>query len=98
MGQVIDLSSHEKQLIQGLHVLSDETRFKMFRLMQSGQELCVSSIAAKLSISVSAVSQHFRLFESAGLVSKKRYGQKICYRLKESDDLVQKLITFSDAR
>ena len=98
MSATVDLSNPEKRLVRGLQTISDETRFKMFKLMMSGEELCVSSIAERLNVSVSAVSQHFRLFEQAGFVNKQRYAQKVCYRLKESDALVEKLIMLAGNR
>ena len=91
------LSNQEQQLVRGLQVIGDETRYKIFKLLQSNEEFCVSSIASQLGVSVSAASQHFRLFEAAGLVYKKRYGQKICYRLKDDDLLVGTLLMLGDA-
>ena len=86
------LSSQEQRLVHAMQLLGDSTRFKMFKLMSSDEELCVSEIASTLNISASAVSQHFRNFEMLGLVEKERMGQKICYVLKEDDVLVNELI------
>lgn len=86
------LTDGETELLKALRVISDETRFKILKLLLSDQELCVSSIAEQLEISVSAVSQHFKLFERANLVNKNRYGQKICYILKQEAPLVKQLI------
>jgi DNA-binding transcriptional ArsR family regulator len=84
------LSAREKRIIHVMQLLGDSTRFKMFKLLNSNQDLCVSEMANRLGISPSAVSQHFRSFEMLGLVSKERTGQKICYVFTE-DDLVQEL-------
>ena len=65
--------------------------FKIFKLLSSDEELCVSEIASRLNICASAVSQHFRNFEMIGLVEKERMGQKICYVLNNQDSLVQEL-------
>ena len=81
----------EKRLVHTLQLLGDKTRFKIFKLLASEEELCVSEMASRLSISPSAVSQHFRNFELLGLVEKERMGQKICYVLNEDDLLVQEL-------
>lgn len=86
------LSRSEESLIFAMQLLGDKTRFKIFKLLISNDELCVTEIAKRLNITVSAVSQHFRNFELLGLVDKKRLGQKICYRLKNNNDLVSKLI------
>jgi len=79
----ISVSPKEERLVFAMQILGDKTRYKMFKLLSSKQELCVSEIADKLDISVSAVSQHFKNFEMNGLVDKKRTGQKICYGLKK---------------
>jgi ArsR family transcriptional regulator len=86
------LSQREERLINAMQALGDKSRFKMFKIMLSGKEMCVSEIAGALEISVPAVSQHFRVFEFVGLVDRQRYGQKICYALKSDDRLVQELI------
>ncbi len=87
----LSLSLNEKRVVYALQLLGDTTRFKIFKLLSSDQELCVSEIAGRLDISPSAVSQHFRNFEMIGLVSKDRRGQKICYTLNHNDPLVREL-------
>ncbi len=84
------LDRDEERLVHVMQLLGDKTRFKMFKLLATDQEMCVSEIAAQLEISVSAVSQHFRNFELLGIVEKERMGQKICYELK-NDDFVKQL-------
>lgn len=81
----------ENRLIHTLQLLGDKTRFKIFKLISTKENYCVSAIASELKISPSAVSQHFRHFEILGLVDKERMGQKICYTLREDDELVVEL-------
>lgn len=85
------IDSREARLINIMQVLGDRNRFKIFKILLSRHEMCVSEIAEALDISTSAVSQHFRIFELVGLVNKQRYGQKICYALKDDDKLVKEL-------
>lgn len=87
----VKISSQENRLINVMQALGDKNRFKIFKILQSGREMCVSEIAEALDISTPAVSQHFRIFELVGLVDKQRYGQKICYALKDDDKLVKEL-------
>lgn len=84
------LNKDEQRIVHAMQLLGDSTRFKMFKLLSSDQDLCVSEIANRLEISPSAVSQHFRSFEMLGLVTKERTGQKICYVFTE-DGLVNEL-------
>ena len=88
------LTKHEERLKSIFQLLGDSTRYKIFKLLISKREFCVSEIADNVGISVPAASQHFRLFELVGLVDKKRYAQMICYVLKEDDDLTQNLVRF----
>jgi DNA-binding transcriptional ArsR family regulator len=87
----ISLTSEENRIVHAMQLLGDSTRFKMFKLLSSNQDLCVSEMATRLGISPSAVSQHFRSFEMLGLVTKERMGQKICYVFTD-DSLVGELI------
>jgi len=88
----LKLNKREERLVSTMQLLGDQNRFKIFKLLLSGREMCVSEIAEALNVSVPAVSQHFRIFELVGLVDKQRYGQKVCYMLKTEDKLVEELI------
>lgn len=85
------LSRREEKLIHVMQLLGDKTRYKIFKLLSSEEQLCVSDIADRLDVSVSAVSQHFRSFEIIGLVDKERMGQKICYSMKEDNEFIDQL-------
>lgn len=85
------LTQEEDRLVYAMQLLGDKTRYKIFKLLLSNDELCVSQIAERLNISVSAVSQHFRSFEMLGIVKKERMGQKICYELNTDDEFVKQL-------
>ena len=91
MKKTATLATEEKRLIHTMQLLGDKTRYAIFKLLASEEELCVSEIANRLNISPSAVSQHFRNFEILRLVEKERMGQKICYVLNEKDSLVKEL-------
>lgn len=87
-GEPVELTINEERLANIMQTLGDVTRFKIFKLMQSGREMCVSEIAETIGVSVSAISQHFRIFELIGIVDKERDGQKICYKLKKNDGII----------
>lgn len=89
---LITLTAAEKRLVYAMQLLGDKTRFKIFKLLMTKKDLCVSEIAAELGITLPAVSQHFRSFEMIGLVDKERVGQKVCYMLKNDDLLVKELM------
>lgn len=88
----VELTNTEERLTYAMQLLGDKTRFKIFKLLMTGQEMCVTEIATEIGISLSAISQHFRSLELVGLVDKERMGQKICYSLKKDDRLVSELV------
>ncbi len=90
------LSKREQKLVHIMQLLGDSTRYKIFKLIMSGEELCVSDIAHRLDISVSAVSQHFRNFEMIGLVNKERMGQRICYTMRRNNEFIETLSTLTE--
>lgn len=90
------LSKNDERLVHILQVLGDTNRYKMFKILLGKKQLCVSEIANKLNISVPAVSQHFRTFELVGIVERERMGQKICYKLKDNDELIKQLVNIAN--
>lgn len=90
------LNKSDERLVHILQVLGDTSRYKMFKILLEKKQLCVSEIASKLNISVPAVSQHFRTFELVGIVEKERMGQKICYQLKDNDELINQLVKITN--
>ncbi len=91
-GPSTKLSKNDERIIHLLQALGESSRYKMFKILLQKKQLCVSEIAERLELSVPAVSQHFRTFELVGIVQKERMGQKICYQLKENDEVIKKLI------
>lgn len=73
--------------------LGDPSRFLIFKILLNQQEvLCVSDVARVLDVSISAASQQLKILELHGLVTRDRKGQKICYKIKRNDPVVQSLI------
>lgn len=55
--------------------LADETRRDIL-MRVSQEELSITQIATDYDISMAAVSKHVQILESAGLITKRRDGQK----------------------
>lgn len=62
--------------------LGDETRVSILLLLVK-HEMSVQEIVDKLQTSQPNISQHLRKLDDAGLVSSKRHGQKIAYRIQK---------------
>jgi ArsR family transcriptional regulator len=84
---------HDSETLQGLgeifKVLGDVTRLKIC-LALSRRELCVSDIAALLTLTESAVSHQLRLLKTMRLVTYRKDGKMTYYML--DDEHVEDLI------
>lgn len=61
------------QLLEQLKALGDETRLKIFKLVER-QELCVCQIVPAIGLSQPTVSIHLAKLRRAGLVKERREG------------------------
>ena len=73
--------------------LSDPTRLQIFWVLCHREE-CVINIAALLDMSSSAVSHHLRSLHDSGLISSRRDGKEVYYRVSDTDgcDLIHKTV------
>lgn len=62
-------------------LLSDITRLRCLLLMQAEGELCVCELTHALSLSQPKISRHLAALRDAGVVSVRRQGQWVYYRL-----------------
>ena len=69
-------------LAKAFKALSDGSRIEILRLL-SENSLCVKALVARLHISQPAVSQHLRILREAGLISGKKKGYWVHYRVNE---------------
>ena len=74
------------QLLKGF---ADGTRLRILCLLR-GREVCVHEIVDALEVSQSAVSHQLRVLRDARLVSHRRDGRHVYYRL--ADDHVREMI------
>lgn len=63
-----------KLLLEQLKALADETRLKIFKLVER-QELCVCQIVPAIGLTQPTVSVHLGKLKHAGLVRERRAGQ-----------------------
>ncbi len=66
-------------------LISDPTRLRILWLLCHCEE-CVNNIAAAVKMSSPAVSHHLRLLRQAGLISARRTGKEIFYKLTASPE------------
>jgi len=82
--------SHDiTELSETFKVLGDPTRLKIV-LALATEELCVCDLAALIDVSISAISHQLRLLRSMRLVSYRKQGKMVYYKL--DDEHVENLI------
>jgi DNA-binding transcriptional ArsR family regulator len=74
------------------NALSDPNRCKIFRSFLKKDRLCVSDISHILNISMSLASQHLKILEITGLLTKEREGRVVYYSPNTKDSLVTSII------
>ena len=83
-----------KELARKLKSLGDPTRLRILNLLFYG-ELCVCDIQHVLDMSQPLVSRHLSYLKSAGLVTDRRDGYRMFYKLLEEGPLInQTLVGF----
>ncbi len=69
--------------LKKIRALSDENRLKIIDLLMK-EPACVTSLSEKLCLEQYNVSKHLQILEQAGLVSKKKTGQRRIYSLADN--------------
>lgn len=72
--------------------LSDASRCYIFRSFLKRKEFCVSDIAKVAEISMPSASQHLKILEMRGLISKERRGRVIYYTLNRTNPIVSAIV------
>ncbi|PZG27129.1 transcriptional regulator [Spongiactinospora gelatinilytica] len=70
-------------VVEVLKAIADPIRFQILHAVSS-QEYRVGQLAEKLGAHVAAVSQHLARLRAAGLVSSRRDGTRVYYRIANS--------------
>ncbi|MFA6002273.1 MAG: metalloregulator ArsR/SmtB family transcription factor [Thermoleophilia bacterium] len=78
-----------KKTAQLFKALSDDTRLRILGLLLEG-ELCVCDLVSILGLPQSTVSRHLAYLKNSGLVSDRRQGVWMHYRLSEGDSALHK--------
>ena len=63
------------------HALSDSTRLRILALLTNTEELCVCELTEALDLSQPMISRHLAQLRASELVSDRRAGQWVYYRL-----------------
>ncbi|NQU62242.1 MAG: helix-turn-helix transcriptional regulator [Rhodospirillales bacterium] len=65
--------------------IADTTRVRILKMLEPG-ELCVCQVTAILGLAPATVSKHLTLLKMAGLLSQRKQGRWVFYRLSSHDN------------
>ncbi|MEY4878936.1 MAG: transcriptional regulator [Pseudomonadota bacterium] len=73
-----------QELVQTFAALGDPTRIAILNRLATDGDMTVQEIAQPFPMSLPAVSQHLKVLENAGLISRRREGQRrpCCLRVE----------------
>lgn len=80
-----------REQIKFLKALADETRMQIVQCLLDG-ERCVCTLVPAVGKAQPTVSQHLRILEEAGVLTSRRDGVKVLYRIR-SDRVIPILKT-----
>ncbi len=72
-----------EDIVTMFKALGDPSRVKIIALLTREVNLCVSSIADRLDMSISRVSHHLKLLEHLGFVKHRQEGKQVYYRIED---------------
>ena len=75
-----------QQFMNITKALSDENRVRILLALRGAGELCVCHINDLLSLAPSTVSKHLFLLKNARLVTARKDGRWVFYRLNDGDE------------
>jgi len=71
-----------KTFVKVMKALSDPNRVKILKLLQK-RDLCVCELQAAIGLAQPTVSKHLKILEDAGLVTYKKDGLWVNYRIAD---------------
>ncbi len=78
------LSEGDAQALAGIFgTLADPTRARLLHLLSLADELCVGDLALLVNLSESAVSHQLRVLRDRRVVSRRKAGRLVYYRLAD---------------
>lgn len=72
------------RLASVLTLMADPTRARLLYALDVAEELCVGDLALALGVSEDAASYGLRVLRTAGLVTARRQGRMVFYRLAQA--------------
>ncbi len=71
-----------KEKVKIFKALSDENRLKILRKVKF-REFCLGTLAKEFGLSASVASHHLKALEEAGLVSRRKKGRYVIFKINK---------------
>ena len=71
-----------ERLARMFKLMSVDTRVRMIQVLKR-RSLCVNALARSLELTPAAISQHLRVLRDAGIVTARKQGYFVHYRINE---------------
>lgn len=75
----------EFDIVSFCKALGDETRQRILEILQAKGEQCVSDLVDYFNVSQPTISHHLNFLKQANLVTSRREGKQIYYRLNQDN-------------
>ncbi len=86
------LTKNDDRLPIVFNALSDPRRCKIFRSFLTSERLCVSDVSRIFNMSMSLASQHLKILEITGLLTRQKEGRTAYFKPNTDDELVCTII------
>lgn len=86
------LTHNDERLPIIFNALGDARRCKIFRSFLTQDRLCVSDVSRIFDMSMSLASQHLKILEITGLLTREKEGRTVYFRANTGDELVRTIV------
>jgi DNA-binding transcriptional ArsR family regulator len=87
------VSEDNERLVEIFNALSDANRCKLFRLIAKNPSINSTEASRTLNISISLVSQHFKVLVNNNLLFKHKRGREVFYSINAKDDTIKAILS-----
>lgn len=86
-----------KNTVEVLKSLAEINRLQIVLFLREAEELCACQIIELLGLTGATISKHLSLLQNAGIISSRKEGRWVYYKLSKSSEL-ESLITWITSR
>lgn len=93
IGKLQKLLTHKDDRLPIIfNALGEPRRCKIFRTFLTNDRLCVSDVSRLFNMSMSLASQHLKILEITGLLTREKEGRTVYFKPNVNDELIRTVI------